>query len=95
MSERRMNSFIILVFSCHEKEKKKGIGRRGYLSNITTDLAYLRQELQSCHPFRGAQSSLPCKIVEMRNETLEDIFQPCVLAEGIDPYHVLGDVVHR
>jgi hypothetical protein len=66
-----------------------------YLSYIRGDLAHLLQEGESGHPFLGAQSGLPGEVVEMRDQTLEDIFHAFIFAQGIDPDDVLGDVVDR
>lgn len=66
-----------------------------YLSHIGRDLAHLLQEGKSRHPFLGAESSLLGEVVEMRDETLEDVFHAFIFAEGIDPDDVFSDIVDR
>lgn len=66
-----------------------------YLSNIRTDLPDLRQKLQPGHPLRRGESGLARKVVEVRDESLEDVLHPLVLAERVDADNILGDVVHR
>lgn len=66
-----------------------------YLSNIRTDLSDLCQELQPGHPLRRGESGLARKVMEVRDEPLEDVLHSLVLTERVDADNILGDVVHR
>ena len=65
-----------------------------YLSDVGTLLSYSSQELNSCHPFTGAEPRLACEIVDVRDESLEDVAQAGVWCLRIDAVHVLCDVVY-
>jgi hypothetical protein len=73
----------------------KVLGVDTYLPYIGGDLAHLLQEGESGHPFLGAESGLAGEVVEMRDQTLEDVLHAFIFAEGIDSDNVLGDVVDR
>lgn len=66
-----------------------------YLSNIRTNLAYFREESQPGHPFVRAKTGFSCEVVEVCDESLENVFQTFVFTERVDSDHVLGDVVDR
>lgn len=55
-----------------------GSCRSAYLSNIGTDLAYFCQELDACHPLIETQSRFSRKVVQMRHQSLHDVFEPGV-----------------
>lgn len=54
--------------------------RGAYLSHISTDLPHLCEEEQAGHPLLGAESGLAREIVQVRDQTLEDVFHALILA---------------
>ena len=69
--------------------------RRGdtYLSHISTYLPRLRQEFDSGHPLVETKACLARKVMEMRDQSLQNIFHARIFAQRVDQNHVLGDVV--
>ena len=43
----------------------------------------------------GAESRLARKIMQVRDQSLEHVFHPLILAQGVDLVYVFGDVVGR
>lgn len=66
-----------------------------YLSNVRTNLTRPREELNARHPFLRAQSCFARKVVQVRHESLQNVLEPWVRVQRVDPDHVLGDVVDR
>lgn len=64
-----------------------------YLPYVCTYLSDLGEELDSCHPLVEAEASLTREVMEVRHETLHDVFQPWVAALRVDADDILGDVV--
>lgn len=89
MSERRMNSWVGLASTL---PMRKGEGET-YLSHVGAYLAHLGQEEQALHPLVGGEARLARKVVQVRDETLEDVFQTGVLAERVHEDGIVGDVV--
>ena len=54
----------------------------------------LLQEIQAVPPFFRAQTSFPGEIVEMGDETLEDVGQACIFALRVESNDIVGDVVN-
>lgn len=63
------------------------------MSNISTYLPRLRQKLDSGHPLIETQACFARKVMEMRDQSFEDIFHARIFAKRIDQNHVFGDVV--
>lgn len=70
-----------------------GIGS-AYMANLAGDLPDPHQEVQRCHPFRGAEASLARKVVQMRDEALEEVCEALVASLRVDAHRVLRDIVN-
>jgi len=62
-----------------------------YLSYVATDLSDLRQELYSGHPLIRAQPSLTCKVMDVGNESLEQVLQARIRTARVDCMHIGRD----
>lgn len=66
-----------------------------YLSDIRRNLANLSQELNSSHPLISGKSSFSGQVMEMSNDSFQDILQARVATLGVDGVDIFGDVVDR
>ena len=80
------------MYPVSKKKKKK---EETHLSHVTTNLPNLRKKQQPRHPLMGAESRLARKIMQVRDQSLEHVFHPLILAQGVDLVYVFGDVVGR
>ena len=51
------------------------------------------QEIDSCHPFFGAEAGFAREVVEVGDEALHDVFHAWVWVVGVGDDGVFGDVV--
>ena len=68
MSDRRMYSYNINCWT------RSLIYMFTYLANVGTYLTDLSEKLDSSHPLISAQSSFPCKVMDMGYESFEEVF---------------------
>ena len=54
----------------------------------------LLQEIQAVPPFFRAQTCFSGEVVEMGDETLEDVGQACIFALRVESDDIVGDVVN-
>ena len=74
-------SGLRVVDTVDEKRETNDIGEQDeFLADVATDLANLCQELDGCHPFVCAESSFASKVVNVRDESLEQVFHSRVIA---------------
>lgn len=65
------------------------------MSDIGTNLAYLSQEIDGCHPFFRAQTCLSREVVEVADEALEDVGEAGIRSLRVDADGVLCDILDR
>lgn len=78
------------------RERGEEEGRRNpHLPDISTNLADLSQEQKPGHPLMEAESGLARKVMQMRDQSFEDVFHAVVLTERVDLVDILRDIVRR
>jgi len=65
-----------------------------YLADVGACLARCGQKLQAGHPFSFAQTGFPRKVMEMSDESLQDVFQSGIRVLRVDQDDVIGDVFY-
>ena len=73
MSERRINSWEARGSAHRLHTFQSSLGGDAYLSNITADLTHSGQVLYCGHPFFRTQSCLSREVVQVCDQTLQDI----------------------
>lgn len=66
-----------------------------YIANITADLPRRNQEHDARHPLVRAEARLARKVVQVRDQPVEDVSEPVILSLVVDAYRVRRDVINR
>ena len=83
-----------MIDAVDEERKTNDIGEQDeFLADVATDLADFCQELDSCHPLVCAETGLASKVVDVGDESLEQVFHARVFALRIDHVYILGNIV--
>lgn len=86
---RQENEFLVLV----SLDPRTLLIACSYLSDIRAHLTGPREELDTSHPFAAREANLARKVVEVRDQALEDVFHARVGLVGVDQVDIVGDVV--
>jgi len=65
-----------------------------YLADVGACLARRGQKLQAGHPFSFAQTRFPREVMEMGDESLQDVFQSGIRVLRVDQDDIIGDVFY-
>lgn len=65
------------------------------LSEVCAFLTRCRQEIDSGLPLGHAKTRLPCKVMDMAHEAIEEKLCPWVFAARVDQDHIVGNVIDR
>ena len=101
MSERRMNSLHFNQRTHARLDSRNFLSSSSFvtvlldthLSHIGAYLPHRSQELNPCHPLRGAETSLPRELMQVSDQPLQNVFCPPVFSKRIDGDHIVRDVV--
>lgn len=63
------------------------------MSHITADLPDLDEEVQRRHPLVGAQSGLARKVVQVRDQPLQEVLEARIFGLAVDFDGIRRDVV--
>lgn len=84
-----MNSCkLVSILNGHSKSEMVA-----HLAHVRADLARLGQKIDACHPFFRRQSRLSRKVVDMRDQSLKDVFHTGIRIVGVNKVDVVRDVV--
>ena len=63
-----------------------------YLANIRTNLSYFCEKSDAGHPLVETQARLASKVVQVRYQTLHDVFEARVATLRIYAVHIFRDI---